>query len=285
MKKIDERKKKSSNWFRELRDEICLSLEEIEKKHSNTSSKFNRTTWFRDKSGTNKLGGGEMSLMRGKVFEKAGVNISTVYGELSDLMIGKIPGTENKKEFWASGISVVIHPYSPKIPAIHMNTRFIVTEKSWFGGGTDITPTDKKCNKSLKIAAVFHDELKKICDVYNPSSYKKYKKWCDDYFYLPHREESRGLGGIFFDYLSSKDWNSDFLFTKNVGSTFLRVYKQIIKETNSDSWNDFDKKLQAHRRSRYVEFNLLHDRGTKFGLQTDGNIDAILMSLPPHASW
>ncbi len=285
MKKIDERKKKSSNWFKKLRDDICLTLEEIEKKHSNTSARFNRINWFRDKSGTNKLGGGEMSLIRGEVFEKAGVNISTVFGELSDSMIGKIPGTENKKEFWASGISVVIHPNSPKIPAIHMNTRFIVTEKSWFGGGTDITPTDKKCKESLRISTFFHNELKKICDDYNPTSYKKYKKWCDDYFYLPHRQESRGLGGIFYDYLNSNDWNSDFLFTKNVGSTFLKVYNQIVKETISDSWTEKDESLQAHRRSRYVEFNLLHDRGTKFGLQTDGNIDAILMSLPPNASW
>ncbi len=285
MKKIDEKKKNSSSWFRTLRNQICYALEEIEMKHSKTVSKFKKTKWTRDKSGTNKLGGGEMSIMRGKVFEKAGVNISTVFGELSDSMLGKIPGTDNKKEFWASGVSVVIHPYSPKVPAIHMNTRFIVTEKSWFGGGTDITPTDKKSKKSLKIAALFHNELKKVCNEYNPSSYEKYKKWCDNYFYLPHRKESRGLGGIFYDYLNSEDWNSDFLFTKKVGTTFLEVYKKIVNDTILDSWSESDKKLQFHRRSRYVEFNLLHDRGTKFGLQTDGNIDAILMSLPPHASW
>ena len=226
-----------------------------------------------------------MSLMRGKIFEKAGVNISTVFGELSEQMIGKIPGTKNKRDFWASGISVVIHPFSPKIPAIHMNTRFIVTEKEWFGGGTDITPTYKDSQESKKISTFFHKNLKFICDKYKPSAYVEYKKWCDEYFYLPHRKESRGLGGIFYDYINSNNWDEDFLFTKNVGETFIETYKKIVSDTISEKWNDEDKRMQNHRRSRYVEFNLLHDRGTKFGLQTDGNIEAILMSLPPNASW
>ncbi|MEL0125236.1 MAG: oxygen-dependent coproporphyrinogen oxidase [Alphaproteobacteria bacterium] len=285
MKKIDEQKKKSSLWFKSLRNQICEELEKIERVHSSSPSQFQRTCWTRDKDGSQKLGGGEMSLIRGKVFEKAGVNISTVFGELSDSMLGKIPGTENSKSFWASGISVVIHPFSPKIPTIHMNTRFIVTEKSWFGGGADITPTNKKSEKSKKIAKFFHKNLKKICDKYEPKAYDRYKKWCDEYFYLPHRKEARGLGGIFYDYLNSDNWNKDFLFTKNVGETFIQTYKNIVKNTITDKWNANDKKMQYHRRSRYVEFNLLHDRGTKFGLQTDGNIEAIFMSLPPFASW
>ncbi len=285
MKKIDEKKKKSSQWFKYLRNQICSELEKIEKMYSLEEKKFKRTTWTRDKRGTDNLGGGEMSLMRGKIFEKAGVNISTVFGEFSEKMQGKIPGTENSNNFWASGISVVIHPFSPKVPTIHMNTRFIVTEKAWFGGGADITPTYKNSKDSREIANFFHEKLKFVCDNYKPSAYKKYKRWCDEYFYLPHRKESRGLGGIFYDYLNSENWDEDFKFTKNVGETFLKTYKQIVSDTVKDEWTQKDKEMQFHRRSRYVEFNLLHDRGTKFGLQTDGNIEAILMSLPPHASW
>jgi coproporphyrinogen III oxidase len=285
MKKIDEQKKKSSLWFKSLRNHICEELEIIEKNHSPKPTRFQRTSWTRDENGSQKLGGGEMSLIRGKIFEKAGVNISTVYGELSDSMVGKVPGTKNSKNFWASGISVVIHPFSPKIPTIHMNTRFIVTEQCWFGGGADITPTNKESEESKKIANFFHNNLKKICDDYEPSAYDKYKKWCDEYFYLPHRKESRGLGGIFYDYLNSENWDSDFLFTKSLGETFLKTYKKIVEDTISKKWSDDDKKMQYHRRSRYVEFNLLHDRGTKFGLLTDGNIEAIFMSLPPFASW
>ena len=226
-----------------------------------------------------------MSILRGKVFKKAGVNISTVFGKLSNELKGKIPGTEKSSNFWASGISVVIHPFSPKIPAIHMNTRFIVTSKTWFGGGTDITPYDLKASKSKELANFFHAELKKVCDQYKKGSYKKFKKWCDEYFFLPHRNEPRGLGGIFYDYLNSDNWDKDFSFTKKVGQTFIETYKEIIKKTINFNWNDSDKKLQLHRRSRYAEFNLLYDRGTKFGLQTNGNIDAIFMSLPPSTGW
>ena len=226
-----------------------------------------------------------MSILRGKVFEKAGVNISTVYGPLSKELKGKIPGSVNSKNFWASGISVVIHPYSPKIPAIHMNTRFIITEKSWFGGGTDITPSNLKSVGSKRIAKYFHEKLEDICENYQKGSYIKFKKWCDDYFFLPHRNEHRGLGGIFYDYLNSENWELDFIFTKNVGKTFLKTYRDIVKKTLNLKWNEKDQKIQSHRRSRYTEFNLLYDRGTKFGLQTKGNIDAIFMSLPPKTGW
>ena len=226
-----------------------------------------------------------MAVLRGDVFEKAGVNISTVYGELSKELIGKIPGTEKNPTFWASGISLVIHPRSPSIPAVHMNTRFIVTEKFWFGGGADITPINKKSLASKSLAGLFHKSYKKICDEYKNGSYEKYKKWCDEYFYLPHRNETRGLGGIFYDNLNSGNWKNDFNFTKNVGVTFIETYKEIVKKSIKTPWTEKDIKMQLERRSRYTEFNLLYDRGTKFGLLTNGNIEAIFMSLPPSASW
>ena len=281
MKKIDQKKKLSSEWFRELRNKICKELEKFEV----TGKKFRKKKWNRDVKGTNKLGGGEMSVLRGETFEKAGVNISTVFGPISQELKGKIPGSKTAKGFWASGISVVIHPYSPKIPAIHMNTTFIVTGKNWFGGGTDITPNNLNSSNSIKLANYFHNELKGICEKYKKGSYHKYKNWCDEYFFLPHRNEPRGLGGIFYDYLDSKNWESDFSFTKDVGQTFLNSYINITKKTMHLKWNDSDKNLQSFRRSRYAEFNLLHDRGTKFGLQTNGNIDAIFMSLPPRTGW
>ena len=279
-KKIDEKKKKCSNWFFELRDIICLELEKIE-----GSKKFKRKKWKRDLKGTDKYGGGEMSLLRGDLFEKAGVNISTVHGPISKELKGKIPGSENISQFWASGISVVVHPFSPKIPAIHMNTRFIVTEKSWFGGGTDITPSNLNSSSSKRLAKFFHTQLRQTCEKSKKGSYKKYKKWCDEYFFLPHRNEPRGLGGIFYDYLDSGNWENDFSFTKKIGETFIDSYKKIVKETKNLKWSDKDKNLQLFRRSRYTEFNLLHDRGTKFGLQTNGNIEAIFMSLPPNTGW
>jgi len=285
MKNIDKNKKIASEWFKHLQNHICEELELIENKNKKSKNLFSKKKWTRDKTGSNKLGGGEMRLLRGDVFEKAGVNVSTVFGQLSKKLKGKIPGTERNSRFWASGISLVIHPFSPKIPAIHMNTRYIVTQKSWFGGGIDITPSDKNSGESKKIADYFHGELEKTCNDYKKGSYKKYKKWCDDYFFLPHRNESRGLGGIFFDYLDSNDWDSDMNFVSNVGKTFINTYKTIVQKTIKSPWNNKDKLLQFHRRSRYVEFNLLYDRGTKFGLETDGNIEAIFMSLPPMASW
>ena len=202
MKKTESQKKISSEWFATLRNEICFELEKIENKNNKAKIKFSRKKWTRDKNGSQNLGGGEMSLLKGKVFEKAGVNISTVFGKFTKEFKNEIPGTEKSPNFWASGISIVIHPFSPKIPSIHMNTRFIVTQKSWFGGGTDITPTDKKSSESIKIAKYFHNELKHICEKYKKGSYLKYKDWCDKYFFLPHRNESRGLGGIFYDYLN-----------------------------------------------------------------------------------
>ena len=285
MKKSENNKKIVSKWFKELRNNICRELEFIENSRFKNKLKFKRKKWTRDKNGKESLGGGEMSVLRGKIFEKAGVNISTVFGNFSDNFKGKIPGTENSNEFWASGISVVIHPFSPKIPAIHMNTRYVVTEKSWFGGGIDITPTQKTSKDSKMLAKILHDQLRTVCDKYDKKAYNKYKKWCDEYFFLPHRNESRGLGGIFYDYVNSGKWDKDFDFNKNVGKCFINSYKKIVKKSISISWNEKDKTEQNIRRARYAEFNLLHDRGTKFGLQTGGNIEAIFMSLPPLATW
>ena len=284
MENIDHLKKKSKLWFKKLRNEICSVIESIENNNGKNKLQFKREKWFRNNK-NNDSGGGEMSLLRGKVFEKAGVNISTVYGQLSEKLKGKIPGTEKDSTFWASGISLVIHPKSPSIPSVHMNTRFIVTNKFWFGGGADITPVNKKSKKSKEIAKIFHNAFKDTCEKFKKGTYKKYKDWCDQYFYLPHRKEARGLGGIFYDNLNTGDWDKDFIFNKNVGITFLTAYKKIIEKTIDLPWTKNDLKLQLHRRSRYTEFNLLYDRGTKFGLMTDGNPDAIFMSLPPSASW
>ncbi|MBH43401.1 MAG: oxygen-dependent coproporphyrinogen oxidase [Rickettsiales bacterium] len=284
MKNIEDFKKKTESWFQLLRNKICNEIENIEKNNKSSNHIFKKKKWYRNKK-NNKSGGGEMALLRGEVFEKAGVNISTVYGNLSKELIGKIPGTEKNPSFWASGISLVIHPRSPSIPAVHMNTRFIVTEKFWFGGGADITPVNKKSESSKALANLFHRSLKKICEDYKKGSYKKYKKFCDDYFYLPHRKETRGLGGIFYDNLNSENWKNDFNFTKKVGENFIEIYKEIVKMSIKTPWTEKDLKLQLERRSRYTEFNLLYDRGTKFGLLTNGNIEAIFMSLPPSASW
>ena len=279
MKNIENKKKVCSDWFKALRNQICQEIQGFE----GNKTKFKKQKWNRSQN--NNLGGGEMGILRGRVFEKAGVNISTVFGPIPKQLKGKIPGSKNTKKFWASGISVVIHPYSPKIPAVHMNTRFIVTDKAWFGGGMDITPSKLDSRESKEIAKIFHKNIKKVCDDYKKGSYLKFKKWCDEYFYLPHRKESRGLGGIFYDYLSSGNWDQDLEFTQNVGRTFIKSFSQIVKMTKNLKWSAKDKEIQYLRRSRYTEFNLLYDRGTKFGLQTNGNIDAILMSLPPSTGW
>ena len=219
--------------------------------------------------------------MKGRIFEKVGVNISTVYGNFSKEFRNQIPGCEKSPKFWASGISIVAHLHSPHITAVHFNTRHIITSKSWFGGGTDITPTfnDKK-NINF-----FHNSLKKSCDHHNKKYYPKFKKWCDEYFYLKHRKETRGAGGIFFDYLDTNNWEKDFDFIKDIGECFLKNYPIIIKNNINKTWTKYDREKLLIKRGRYAEFNLLYDRGTKFGLKTDGNIEAILMSMPPKAKW
>lgn len=222
-----------------------------------------------------------MAILEGRVFEKAGINVSTVFGEFSEEFRSQIPGAEEDPQFWASGISVVIHPRNPHVPIIHMNTRMIMTQKVWFGGGSDLTPILPHEKDTLD----FHTALKKTCDGFDSTYYDKFKTWADEYFYLPHRKEARGVGGIFYDYLNSGDWEKDFAFTQEVGRTFANIYSDIINRHLNKPWTVQDRKLQLKKRGRYVEFNLLYDRGTLFGLKTGGHVDAILMSLPPLVEW
>lgn len=289
----DNRKEQTTTWFSTLRDQICKEFEQLETELSGSNTKdlpvgkFEKKPWNRDKenepnhSGSILNGGGEISLMRGRVFEKVGVNISTVHGTFADEFAEKIPGAkESGGDFWAAGISLVAHLQSPLVPAVHMNTRMIVTSKGWFGGGTDLTPMvpDDQDTKD------FHAALKECCDKHNPDYYQEYKEWCDRYFYLPHREEPRGVGGIFYDYLE-KDWEKDFAFTQDVGKTFLAIYPALVRRHMNESWTKEQREQQLIKRGRYVEYNLLYDRGTQFGLKTGGNTEAILMSLPPAVTW
>jgi coproporphyrinogen III oxidase len=280
-------------WFESLRDQICAAFEAIEQSLSTgvhadmEAGGFERTEWTRpavngdEASGPG--GGGVMSVMRGRVFEKVGVSVSTVQGQFSDAFRGQIPGTETDASFWASGISVVAHMRSPHVPAVHMNTRYIVTGQSWFGGGADLTPMFPEAH--TVDAADFHGALQGACDAADPAYYQKFKDWCDEYFYLPHRNEPRGLGGIFYDRLDTGNWDKDFAFTQSVGSAFLKSYGAIIQRRMDQLWTQEEREAQLLRRGRYVEFNLLYDRGTKFGLMTGGNTEAILMSLPPEVKW
>ncbi len=273
-------RQKTGQWFTNLRDQICLEFEKIELEYSKIKNlapgQFVRKPWDRQGGG-----GGVMSIMRGNLFEKVGVNISTVFGEFSSEFSKNIPGTEDSKQFFATGISVVAHLTSPLVPAAHFNTRYIETATRWFGGGGDLTPFYPDNEEKVK----FYQAFKLACDKYNSDYYPKFSKQCDEYFYLQHREEPRGVGGIFYDYLNSNNFNQDFAFTQDVGKAFLTVYLQIIRNKMLLSWTDEQKNHQLIRRGRYVEFNLLYDRGTKFGLMTKGNVEAILMSLPPEVRW
>ncbi len=274
-------------WFEEIQTHICETLEEIEIEFMHPThlpGQFAFKSWERHDptEPDNKGGGGKMGIMEGgAVFEKAGVNVSTVYGEFAKEFCHEIPGADKDPNFWASGISLVIHPSNPFVPAVHMNTRHIVTSKSWFGGGADLTPTFP-IDEDTKD---FHQSLRTACDAYNSDAYAKYKLWCDEYFYLPHRNEMRGVGGIFFDYVNSGDMSADFEFIKLVGKAFIDVYAKIVRRRMRQEWTIDDKYKQLVKRGRYAEFNLLYDRGTRFGLMTNGNVDAILMSLPPVAAW
>ena len=265
----------TSNWFKLLQDAFCDDIISLEK----SKKKFEITTWKRNSNKDE--GGGEFRILKnGKVFDKVGVNFSKVYGKFPKKFQKKILGANKDPRFWASGISVVMHMKNPLIPAMHFNTRYIVTSKQWFGGGIDVTPS-KKDNLEKK---EFHQTLKKMCNRHNKYYYSKYKKWCDKYFYLPHRNEPRGIGGIFFDY-KNDNFEKDFNFVRDVGITFQILFNRIIKKKINKKWKINDKEDQYIKRGRYTEFNLLYDRGTKFGLQTGGNVDGILMSLPPLAKW
>ena len=290
---FDDKKQKASNWFQTLRDDICAEFEKLEddltgsNKINLPAGRFERKPWAREEnqdpnhSGSVLHGGGEISLMRGRVFEKVGVNISTVHGTFSEEFTKQIPGAEESKgEFWASGISLVAHMQSPLVPAVHMNTRMIVTSKGWFGGGSDLTPMIEDAQDTND----FHAAFKTCCDKHDPTYYKKFKKWCDEYFFLPHRNEPRGIGGIFYDYLENS-WDADFAFTQDVGRTLQTIYPDIVRRHMNKEWTEEQKEQQLIKRGRYVEYNLLYDRGTQFGLKTGGNTEAILMSLPPEVKW
>ena len=269
------KKKLVRNWFKILQEVICKEIEDLE----NNSNKFLLNNWSRNS--LKDEGGGEYRILKnGKIFDKVGVNFSEVYGKFTKEMRKNIPGTKNNPNFWASGISVVMHMKNPHVPAMHFNTRYIHTTFDWFGGGIDLT----QCIDDLKEKKWFHNELKKTCNQHNKNYYKKYKKLCDEYFYLPHRNEMRGIGGIFFDY-KKDNWEKDFTFIRDVGLVFKDIFNSIIVNKNKKKWNINEKELQYIKRGRYAEFNLLYDKGTKFGLQTGGNVEAILMSLPPIAKW
>ena len=264
-----------TNWFKLLQDAFCNDINELE----NHKKKFISTNWRRNQKKDE--GGGEYRILKnGKVFDKVGVNFSKVYGKFPKKFQKNILGANKDPRFWASGISVVMHMKNPLIPAMHFNTRFISTTQHWFGGGMDITPS-KKDNLEKKI---FHQTLKKMCNRHNKDYYRRYKKWCDEYFYLYHRKEPRGIGGIFFDY-KNNNFEKDFKFVRDVGVTFQMLFNKIIRKKLKKKWTNNDKELQYIKRGRYAEFNLLYDRGTKFGLQTGGNVEGILMSLPPLAKW
>jgi len=269
------KKKLVKNWFISLQEIICSEIIKIEKKNT----KFKTKEWKRNDS-KDEGGGKSRVLENGDIFDKVGVNFSEVYGKFSKEFKNKIPGTEKVNKFWASGISIVMHMKNPHVPAIHFNTRYIYTDHGWFGGGIDVTP----CFNDKNVKKILFKELKKVCDRQNKNTFKKYKKWCDEYFYLPHRKEARGIGGIFFDY-KKDNWNKDFSFVRELGVSFIKIFNKIISARKNKKWNKSQKNIQFLKRGRYVEFNLLYDRGTKFGLQTGGNVEAILMSLPPTAKW
>jgi coproporphyrinogen III oxidase len=274
----DGRKTRAAAWFGKLRDRLVAAFEAIENEGTGAepAGTFERTPWRREGGG-----GGTMALLRGGVLEKAGVNVSTVEGTFSEEFRRRVPGAGEDPRFWASGISVVVHPRSPLVPAAHMNTRMIITTKAWFGGGADMTPVfpDEDDTRA------FHAALEAACAGHRCADYPRFKQWCDEYFYLPHRGEPRGIGGIFFDDLDSGDREGDFAFVRDVGEAFLDVYPRLIRRHMHAPWSDEQRRAQLVKRGRYVEFNLLYDRGTLFGLKTGGNPEAILMSLPPEVAW